>query len=69
MKITFDPDIPVDVQPQLEQLVRDSVHEKCSCGSDEIYVSIIDNKIIDIKCYDCGLSFFEVEIDIEETEE
>ncbi len=69
MKITFDPDIPVDIQPQLEQLVRDSVHEKCSCGSDEIYVSIIDNKIIDIKCYDCGHSFFEVEIDIEETEE
>jgi len=69
VKITFDPDIPVDIQPQLEQLVRDSVHEKCSCGSDEIYVSIIDNKIIDIKCYDCGHSFFEVEIDIEETEE
>ncbi len=69
MKITFDPDIPIDIQPQIEQLVKDAVQEKCGCGSDEIYVSIIENQIIDVKCYDCGTSFFEAEINIEETEE
>ena len=66
MKITFDPDIPADIQPQIEELIKDSVEGKCSCGSNEIYVSIIDNKLIDVKCYDCGSSFFEAEIDIEE---
>ncbi len=66
MKITFDPDIPADIQPQIEELIKDSVEGKCECGSDEIYVSIIDNKLIDVKCYDCGNSFFEAEIDIEE---
>ena len=66
MKITFDPDIPADIRPQIEELIKDSVEDKCECGSDEIYVSIIDNKLIDVKCYDCGSSYFEVEIDIEE---
>jgi len=66
VKITFDPDIPTDIQPQIEQLVKESVDGKCSCGSDEIYVSIIDDQFLDIKCYDCGTSFFEVEIDISE---
>ena len=64
MKITFDPDIPTDIQPQIEELVKESIDDKCHCGSDEIYVSIIENKFLDIKCYDCGNSYFEVEIDI-----
>ena len=69
MKIIFDPDIPADIQPQIKQIIGDSVQEKCSCGCDEIYVSLTDEDMIDVKCYDCGTSFFELEIEIEDQEE
>jgi len=69
VKISFDPDIPAEIQPQIEQVIKDSIEGKCTCGSDEIYVSRPREDMIDVKCYDCGTSFFELEIAIEDQEE
>ena len=69
MKIIFDSDIPVEIQPQIEQVIRDSIQGKCECGCDEIYISLTHEDMIDVKCYDCGTSFFELEIEIEDQEE
>jgi hypothetical protein len=69
VKIIFDSDIPVEIQPQIEQVIRDSVEGKCECGCDEIYISLTREDRIDVKCYDCGTSFFELEIEIEDQEE
>jgi len=69
LKIVFDPDITTDIQAQIKQLIKDSVNDKCSCGCDEIYVSITGNNFIDVKCYNCGTSYFELEIEIEDREE
>ncbi len=69
MKIIFDPDIPAEIQPQIEEVIRDSIQDKCECGCDEIYVSLTREDMLDVKCYDCGTSFFELEIGIEDKEE
>ncbi len=65
MKITFDQDIPEDVRPQIEEVIKETIEGKCSCGSDEVYVAVTDGNTIDVKCYDCGESFFELEVEIE----
>ncbi len=66
MKITFDPDISADIRPSIEEVIKESITAPCSCGSDEIYVSLQANNNIDVKCFDCGTSFFELEIEVEE---
>lgn len=66
MKIFFDPDIPAEIHDQIKQIVEEQVQGPCSaCGCDEIYVSLLNN-VLDVKCYDCGESFFEMEIETEE---
>jgi len=68
VKITFDKDISKELRPQLEEVIVDAIDGKCSCGSDEIYVAITAGNNIDVKCYDCGESYFELELEIEEPE-
>jgi hypothetical protein len=66
VKIIFDSDIPQEAQLEIKEIINESLSEKCKCGCDEIYVSLIDESTIDVKCYDCGASFFELEIEAEE---
>ena len=66
MKITYDPDLPMSYCPLVKQEIQGADMSPCECGSDEIYVSLVDSTTIDVKCYDCGNSFFELEIEIEE---
>ncbi len=68
LKITYDPDLPMSYRPLIHQEIRNSDIEECECGSDEIYVSLVNENTIDVKCYDCGKSFFELEIEIEDGE-
>lgn len=66
MKIFFDPDIPADIQEEIQKVVVEQIDSPCSqCGCDEIYISLLGNTL-DVKCYDCGESFFELEVEIEE---
>jgi len=68
VKIFFDPDIPADIQEEIKKVVQDQIDSPCpECGCDEIYISFLDNTL-DVKCYDCGESFFELEVEIEEQE-
>ncbi len=68
MKVIFDPDIPEDFKDELSEEIKNLEKElqgKCpECGSDTIYVALIDN-VIDIKCYECGYSFMEIELEEE----
>ncbi len=66
MKIEYDPDIPAAIRPSLAQVIKESIEAPCSCGCDEIYVSLQDENMIDVKCYDCGTSYFELELEIDE---
>jgi len=67
VKIEYDPDIPPNVRPSIKEIIKESVVAPCaSCGCDEIYVSLSSEKTIDVKCYDCGTSFFELEVEIDE---
>ena len=69
MKIFFDPDIPADIHEEIKKVIEEQVEGPCTaCGCDEIYVSLLGNTL-DVKCYDCGESFFEMELEIEEPEE
>jgi hypothetical protein len=68
VKIFFDPDIPAEIHDQIKQIVEEQIQGPCSaCGCDEIYVSLLNN-VLDVKCYDCGESFFEMEIEEEQAE-
>ena len=66
MKIEYDPDIPAELRPSIFEVIKESITSPCTCGSEEIYVSMQDENMIDIKCYDCGQSYFELEVEIEE---
>ncbi len=66
MKIVYDPDIPAPIRPSIEQVIEESELSSCSCGCDEIYVSLQSENTIDVKCYDCGISFFELEVEFDE---
>ncbi|NPA49378.1 MAG: hypothetical protein GXO20_05300 [Thermodesulfobacteria bacterium] len=69
MKIFFDPDIPAEFQEDIKKIVEEQVQGPCpSCGCDEIYVSLMGNTL-DVKCYDCGESFFELELEVEDQEQ
>lgn len=66
MKIEYDSDIPASIHPSIEEVIKESVKSACQCGCDEIYVSLQQENRIDVKCYDCGTSFFELEMEIGE---
>lgn len=66
MKIEYDPDIPSAIRPSLAKEIKESIKAPCSCGCDEVYVSLQEKNLVDVKCYDCGSSFFELEIEINE---
>ncbi len=65
MKIEYDPDIPASLRPSIKDVIRDSGIKQCECGCEEIYVSLQSENMLDVKCYDCGKSFFELEVEIE----
>ncbi len=66
LKIIYDEDISRDVRPSIEGVIKESITGPCECGCNEIYVSLQAPGSIDVKCYDCGTSFFELEIEEEE---
>ena len=66
MKIVYDPDIPTTFYSSIKEVIKESIVAPCSCGCDEIYVSLQEENKIDVKCYDCGTSFFELEVKIDE---
>jgi hypothetical protein len=65
VKIVYDNDIDVQIRPEIKSVIKKTVKKPCECECDEIYVSLQDNKRIDVKCYDCGRSYFEIEIEID----
>ncbi len=69
VKIIFDPDIPVNLKPYIKQAIEEAIEEPCECGCDEVYASMQSENNIDVKCYDCGTSYFELEIEEVEVEE
>ncbi len=66
MKIIFDPDIAEDLREDIKALVEEEeLEEKCpECGAKEIYVALL-GKVLDVKCYECGHSFAEIEMEEE----
>ncbi|PXF57771.1 MAG: hypothetical protein C4B58_08750 [Deltaproteobacteria bacterium] len=66
MKIVYDPDISTTLYSSIKEVIKESIQAPCSCGCDEIYVSLQEENKIDVKCYDCGTSFFELEVEIDE---
>ena len=69
VKIIFDPDIPKNLIPYIKQAIEEAIEEPCECGCDEVYASMQSENNIDVKCYDCGTSYFELEIEEVEVEE
>jgi len=66
VKIVYDPDISATLYSSIKEVIKESIEAPCSCGCDEIYVSLQEENKIDVKCYDCGTSFFELEVEIDE---
>jgi hypothetical protein len=66
VKIVYDPDISSTLYSSIKEVIKESIIAPCSCGCDEIYVSLQDESRIDVKCYDCGTSFFELEVEVNE---
>ncbi|OAQ21038.1 hypothetical protein [Thermosulfurimonas dismutans] len=66
MKIIFDPEIPEDLREDIKAAVEEEgLEEKCpECGAKEIYVALL-GKVLDVKCYDCGYSYAEIEMEEE----
>ncbi len=66
MKIIFDPDIPEELKEDIKALVEEEVQEEAcpECGCKEIYVALMEG-VLDAKCYDCGHSFAEIEMEEE----
>jgi DNA-directed RNA polymerase subunit RPC12/RpoP len=62
MQVIFDPDIPEDLKKDILKAIEEENIELCrECGANVIYVAMIDNTL-DVKCYECGGSFFEIEL-------
>lgn len=66
MKIIYDNDISAIIRPDIKSVIKNAVKAPCPCGCDEIYVSVQEDKRVDVKCYDCGRSYFELEIQVDE---
>ncbi len=67
MKVIFDPDIPEEIKEDiLEAIKEENIGEVCKvCGADTLYVAFLEG-VLDIKCYECGYSYLEIEIEEEE---
>ncbi len=67
MKIVFDPDIAEEVREELLKTLKEQNFEEICrvCGANTVYVALIDNTL-DVKCYECGHSFIEIELAEEE---
>ncbi len=67
MKVIFDPDIPDEIKEDiLEAIKEENIGEVCKvCGGDTLYVALLEG-VLDIKCYECGHSYLEIEIEEEE---
>ncbi|MFN3504973.1 MAG: hypothetical protein ACK4Y7_02020 [Caldimicrobium sp.] len=63
MKVIFDPDITEDLKKELLQAIEEEkIEDLCKlCGADTLYVALLD-KTIDVKCYECGFSYLEIEL-------
>lgn len=63
MKVIFDPDITEDLKKELLQAIEEEkIGDLCKvCGADTLYVALLD-KTIDVKCYECGFSYLEIEL-------
>ena len=62
MQVIFDPDIPEDLREEILKAIEEEKIELCKeCGSNVVYVAKIDNTL-DVKCYECGASFFDIEL-------
>ncbi|RKX60068.1 MAG: hypothetical protein DRP29_03420 [Thermodesulfobacteriota bacterium] len=69
MKVIFDSDIPEEFKEQiLEAINNENIGEVCKeCGSDTLYVAYLEEEnILDVKCYNCGYSYLELELEEEE---
>ncbi|QJA06132.1 hypothetical protein FVE67_04670 [Thermosulfurimonas marina] len=69
MKIIFDPEVTEELKEEIRSLVEEAeIDKKCpECGAQEIYVALL-GRILDVKCYECGHSFLEIEMETEEGE-
>ena len=66
VKIIYDNDISAVIRPDIKKVIKQAIKNQCPCGCDEIYVSVQEDKRIDVKCYDCGQSYLELEIQVDE---
>lgn len=68
MKVIFDPDIPEELKEEiLKNIEEENLGEACKvCGANILYVALID-KILDVKCYECGTSYLEIELTEQES--
>jgi len=66
VKVIFDPDIPEDIKEDILSAIKEeNIGEICKfCGADTLYVAQLEN-ILDVKCYECGHSYLEIEIEEE----
>lgn len=67
MKIIFDPDIPDDFKEEIKRAIEEeNIGELCKfCGADTLYVAMLEG-VLDVKCYECGHSYLEIEFSEEE---
>lgn len=67
MKVIFDPDISEELKEEILNIIKEeNIEGVCKvCNSNTLYVALI-GKMLDIKCYECGYSYLEVEIEEEE---
>jgi len=68
VKIEYDKDIPNALRHSIKQEIKQSGIKECDCGCDEIYVTLIETDRIDVKCYDCGKSYFELAIEKDDSD-
>jgi hypothetical protein len=67
VKVIFDPDIPEDIKEDiLKAIEEENIGEACKmCGCDTFYVALLEG-LLDVKCYECGYSYLELELEMEE---
>lgn len=67
MKVIFDPDIPDDFKEDIKKAIEEeNIGELCKlCGADTLYVAMLEG-VLDVKCYECGHSYLEIEFSEEE---
>ncbi len=63
VKVIFDPDIPEELKEDIIKAIEEeNVGEICKvCGGDILYVALLEGTL-DVKCYECGHSYIELEL-------